>query len=381
MDQIISFFVAGTTLLLAFLIFANINQVDKKVNKWFGAFILCVFIIQFNDLLEKTDFMKTRTFTNDFLGITDFIVAPIFYLSVAYFVQPNRKWRFTDNLHFVPAFIMLFLLLLSLLIDAKEPTSTDKENAQIFITAFNFVFSFQVILYCLMAYKEINIYQKKLFTYSSNIESINLKWLSQVVICVLIITALWLLDNIFKFAKNNIYFDNFASLVYLTGIFYIAYYALKQKEFVPINNQEKTAIETIIESSGFGGNQKKLLSDDDLQKMKSNLLQLMKEKKPFLDPELSLFKLASQLDISSHLISYIINKGFSENFYQFINRYRIEEAKKMIQDPKMEHLSLMGIAFEVGFNSKTVFNTTFKKSTNQTPSEFKKALMASIQND
>ncbi|MFZ0597901.1 MAG: helix-turn-helix domain-containing protein, partial [Flavobacterium sp.] len=62
----------------------------------------------------------------------------------------------------------------------------------------------------------------------------------------------------------------------------------------------------------------------------------------------------------------------------FINRYRIEEAKKMIQDPNMEHLSLMGIAFEVGFNSKTVFNTTFKKSTNQTPSEFKKAIIASI---
>ena len=99
----------------------------------------------------------------------------------------------------------------------------------------------------------------------------------------------------------------------------------------------------------------------------------MDNKKPFLDPELSLFKLASQLDISSHLLSYVINNGCDENFHQFINRYRIEEAKKMIQDSGMQHLSLMGIAFEVGFNSKTVFNTTFKKSTNQTPSEFKKS--------
>ena len=119
---------------------------------------------------------------------------------------------------------------------------------------------------------------------------------------------------------------------------------------------------------------KKLISDDELREMKSILIQVMDNKKPFLDTELSLFKLASQLDISSHLLSYIINNGCNENFYQFINRYRIEEAKKMIQDPKMEHLSLMGIAFEVGFNSKTVFNTTFKKITNQTPSEFKKAI-------
>lgn len=378
MDQFISFFVAGTTLLLAFLIFANVNQVDKKVNRWFGTFILCLFIIQFNDLLEKTGFLKTRTFTNDFLGITDFIVAPVFYLSVVYFVKPNRKWRFTDNLHFVLAFIMLLLLLLSLLIDVKEPTIADQENAQIFITIFNFIFCFQVIIYCIMAYREINLYQKKLFTYSSNVDSINLKWLKQVVICVLIIAALWLIDNVFKFAKTYIYFDHFASLIYLAGIFYIAYYSLKQKEFIPLNNQEKTAIETIIENSVFEGNQKKLLSDDDLQQMKSNLLQLMNDKKPFLNPELSLFKLATQLNISSHLLSYIINKGCNENFYQFINRYRIEEAKKMIQDPNMEHLSLMGIAFEVGFNSKTVFNTTFKKSTNQTPSEFKKAIIDSI---
>lgn len=379
MDQLINFFVAGTTLLLAFLIFANINQVDKKVNSWFGAFILCVFVIQFNDLLEKTGFLKIRTITNDFLGLTDFIVAPVFYLSVSYFVQPNRKWRFTDNLHFVPAFIMLFLLLLSLLLDTKQTTIADQENAQIFITVFNFIFCLQVITYCIFAYREINIYQKNLFNYSSNVDSINLKWLKQVVICALVIAALWLIDNIFKFAKTNIYFDNFAGFVYLTGIFYIAYYSLKQKEFHSLNNQEKSAIQTlIIDNSGFEGNQKKLLSDHDLQEMKSDLLQLMKDKKPFLNPELSLFKLASQLNISSHLLSYIINKGCNENFYQFINRYRIEEAKKMIHDPNMEHLSLMGIAFEVGFNSKTVFNTTFKKSTNLTPSEFKKAIITSI---
>jgi hypothetical protein len=72
MDQLISFFVAGTALLLAFLIFANINQSNCRANRWFGLFIFCIFIIQFNDLLEKTQFLKTRMLINDFLGITDF---------------------------------------------------------------------------------------------------------------------------------------------------------------------------------------------------------------------------------------------------------------------------------------------------------------------
>jgi AraC-like DNA-binding protein len=376
MEQLVSSLVAGPTLLLAFLIFANLNKVKSRVNRWFGSFILCVFLIQFNDLLEKTEFLRTRMPINDFLGITDLIVAPVFYFSVAHFVKPDRKWRVRDNLHFAFAFIILVLLLLSLLIEVKQPlTDTDKKNAVVFITVFNVIFCFQVISYSIMAYREITAYQKNLFLYTSNMDAINLEWLKQVVVCVLIITGLWVTDISFKLAKNNVFFDNFASLIYLGAIFFIAYFSLKQKEVFQLNKQEKKEIDSIIiENASLEGTRKKLISDDELKEMKFKLIQVMDNKKPFLDVELSLFKLASQLDISSHLLSYIINNGCNENFYQFINRYRIEEAKKMIQDPDMEHLSLMGIAFEVGFNSKTVFNTTFKKITNQTPSEFKKAI-------
>jgi len=376
MNQLVSSLVAGPTLLLAFLIFANLNKVNSRVNRWFGSFILCVFIIQFNDLLEKTEFLRTRMPINDFLGITDLIVAPVFYFSVAHFVKPDRKWRIRDNFHFLLAFIILALLLLSLLVEIKQPqTDTDKKNAVVIITVFNLIFCFQVISYGIMAYREITAYQKNLVLYTSNMDAINLKWLQQVVVCVLIITGLWLTDISFKLAKNNVFFDNFASLIYLGAIFFIAYFSLKQKEVFPLNKQEKKEIDAIIiENESLDGPRKKLISDDELKEMKSMLIQVMEDKKPFLDAELSLFKLASQLDISSHLLSYIINNGCNENFYQFINRYRVEEAKKFIQDPAMEHLSLMGIAFEVGFNSKTVFNTTFKKITNQTPSEFKKAI-------
>ncbi|CAD0007774.1 helix-turn-helix domain-containing protein [Flavobacterium chungangense] len=380
MDQLFSFFVAGTTLLLAFLIFANINQLNSRVNRWFGFFILCIFLIQFNDLLEKTEFMKTRMLINDFLGLTDFIVAPVFYFSVIYFIQPNRKWRIKDNFHFAFAFIIFLLLLLSLLVDAPAPTAADKKNAVLIITVFNLIFCLQVILYCIAAYREITFYQKNLFLYTSNVSAINLAWLQKVVVCVLIITGLWLMDNFFKLAKTNSSFDHFASLFYLIGVFFIAYYSLKQKEIPSLNQQEKKEMDVIIlENFNVESNEKKLISDINLQEMKSVLIEVMNNQKPFLNPELSLFKLALQLNISSHQLSYIINKGFNENFYQFINRYRIEEAKKLIQDPKMQHLNLIGIAFEVGFNSKTVFYTTFKKNTNQTPSEFKKENVALAQ--
>ncbi|WP_281979263.1 helix-turn-helix domain-containing protein [Tenacibaculum mesophilum] len=98
----------------------------------------------------------------------------------------------------------------------------------------------------------------------------------------------------------------------------------------------------------------------------------MKTKHLYLDNNINLASLAEEMQITSHQLSYVINNGFNQNFYQFINSYRIEKAKKLLMDKSSEKLSILGIAFESGFSSKTAFNTTFKKLTNQTPSEFKK---------
>jgi AraC-like DNA-binding protein len=77
------------------------------------------------------------------------------------------------------------------------------------------------------------------------------------------------------------------------------------------------------------------------------------------------------MNITSHQLSYVINTGFNENFFRFINQYRVEKAKELLLLEEMNRLSILGIAFESGFNSKTSFNTTFKKFTGQTPSAFK----------
>jgi len=95
----------------------------------------------------------------------------------------------------------------------------------------------------------------------------------------------------------------------------------------------------------------------------------METQKPYLDSELNLIKLSELLSVSTHHLSYVINTGFEKNFFQYINEFRIDYAKKLLKGN--QKLSILGIAYESGFNSKTSFNTTFKKFTNQTPSEFK----------
>ena len=98
----------------------------------------------------------------------------------------------------------------------------------------------------------------------------------------------------------------------------------------------------------------------------------MTEEKPYLDPELSLQKLAHRLGITKEDLSQIINERLDCNFKNFINEYRIREAKEKLLDPKENEFVLMKIAFDVGFNSKSVFNASFKKFTGMSPSQYRK---------
>ena len=100
------------------------------------------------------------------------------------------------------------------------------------------------------------------------------------------------------------------------------------------------------------------------------LTKLMKEKHPYLDPNLRVHNLAAMLNVTPHVVSKAINMKASVNFYDFVNTYRIEEFKKRVTSKGYEHLTLLGIAYDVGFNSKTSFNRIFKNHTGLTPSEY-----------
>ena len=96
----------------------------------------------------------------------------------------------------------------------------------------------------------------------------------------------------------------------------------------------------------------------------------MSEERPYTNVGLTLNELAKMLNISPHLLSKIINEVYEKNFFDFINSYRIEEFKTRFEDPKNRQYTMLAIAFEVGFNSKTAFNRAFKKMTQQSPREY-----------
>ncbi len=108
----------------------------------------------------------------------------------------------------------------------------------------------------------------------------------------------------------------------------------------------------------------------DLEKIQEQLTELMEKQKVYLDPDLRLSMLADELNISPHQLSRILNESYRMNFNEFINMFRIKEASRLLTDQPQR--TVISIAFEVGFNTKSAFNKQFLKFTGSTPAVFRK---------
>ena len=144
--------------------------------------------------------------------------------------------------------------------------------------------------------------------------------------------------------------------------------ALQKPYFFSFSETENSADE--ISSSTLTS----VTNSESIEKEKKaqDLLNYMRNKKAYLEPELTLEQLASQLALKPRVLSQTINEILGQNFYDFINRYRIEEAARLLTNPKDKKITILEVLYEVGFNSKSSFNTLFKKYTGLTPTEFRK---------
>jgi AraC-like DNA-binding protein len=158
--------------------------------------------------------------------------------------------------------------------------------------------------------------------------------------------------------------------LYLLSVFFLAYFSLQQKEIFDFSQSELKELSSIkIDKK----ENLKRVSDIRMIELNGKLKTLMQSEKLYLENNLSLPKLARKLEATSNETSFLINELYQENFYNFINKHRIEEAKMLLLSDKYNQLNILGIAYESGFNSKTTFNTTFKKYVGMSPREFLKS--------
>ncbi|MBW6498254.1 MAG: helix-turn-helix domain-containing protein [Bacteroidales bacterium] len=227
-------------------------------------------------------------------------------------------------------------------------------------------------VYFWVTFMKINKIRKSILNNYSTTKDINLEWLKTLIYIfgliwsALIITAV--IHHVFHYFSMTFCTDGlFLSLS--AFIILVGFFGLRQKEI--FTRFQEPDIEFVTDPKVKYQNIP--LSETEMADYIAKINGIMEQKKPYLDPELTLPALAALIDIPSYQLSRVINEKFGRNFFDFINGYRVNEVKEKINDPAFQNLSILGIAFECGFNSKSAFNRIFKKMTGLTPSEYKKS--------
>lgn len=267
------------------------------------------------------------------------------------------------DLWFLIPFVAYFIYYLSFyedgLYDARKYLSTGIEFSEhigewIFETGINI--GFLVASLCIL-----RNYHKQIRESYSDLKKISLTVTRNLIsICFVVygFEALLILLLLTGVPIADLYYNIIYTLFVLT-LFAFGYNELIYSHFVavPMLKEEKYKKSNLKTDSSI------LIAD--------NLKRYMHEQKPYLNSELTLKNLAELVGEQAHILSQVINENFEQNYYEFINSYRIEEAKRILKESAYQNYTLTAIGFEVGFNSKSAFYAAFKKSTGTTPAKYK----------
>lgn len=312
------------------------------------------------------DFQNTKI--NYLLIDMSLILGPLVYFYVKSITNPDFKFRKKDLWHATPWLLYAVLQLFIYIYDSQQPGFDDVQNGVLF-SKINFTIGFYMMIlgiisrsvYFFYAAKTFYEFRSKIRQFFSNTYKVELNWLRNFLVVYL---ALFILRIGFIFTNQFLYQMNWTQnwwwyliasmvLVYLgmMGIF-ADLGKLSELEFVEPKESEQED------------------KSEELFPLKEKVKDYMDEEKVFLNPDLTLTELSKMLEIPTNQLSKVINAGFGKNFNDFINTYRVEEVKNALSDPAYSHFSVLGIAFECGFNSKATFNRVFKRVTGHSPTEY-----------
>jgi AraC-like DNA-binding protein len=310
------------------------------------------------------------------------LLGPFLFMYLEALVTNKNRILFKDLLHLSP----FILFNLYIWISSFFPVVAPKLNMEKIGLEFHppVLFLFFLILtaisgpiYFLLTIKLFSKLDIQIFNNFSSTENIDLSWIRKLVLVFGIVwtalIAVTVIHHVFHLFSMAFCTDGlFLSLSVF--VILIGYFGLKQK-IIYGNEVITVTIAPDHKQNRYAGSR---IDNSEEEKLADQLKEHFDTAKPYLDPDLTLAQLADQIGISSHLLSQVINKRFNLNFFDFVNQYRVEEFKRRIVNPAYENFSLLGIAFDCGFNSKSAFNRIFKKVTNLTPSQYKQAKKQSL---
>ena len=340
------------------LLFFTVRSKNKRANIFLSLFLWSIAIQFLNDILDEMRFEEE-------FGFSLFIVEPFLFslplLFIYLLTTINREIKRWHYLLFIPGVFHNILLHLNESFIQESLLTT----SELFIY-------FMEILLLIYAYRMLSAHNEGITHYYSDLENRTLKWLKSIFALNILIHFLsistFLFDlSAFQIFENSV--DIFALGLWIFMIFWVAQNGFSQPEifkrrlFADINDAIQNSDSEEIQNT----------SKEDIQKFNDIKAQIEK-RELFINPKINLRLLSDELELKEKEVSRLINFHSKTNFYKFINKFRVEKFKRLVESGDASKYTIMGLAHKAGFNSKSSFYEAFKLIEGTTPLQYLKNL-------
>ncbi|MEZ5147013.1 MAG: helix-turn-helix domain-containing protein [Bacteroidales bacterium] len=346
----------------------------RKKNKTTADTVLAIWLI-----FLGLDYLRSYfIFEKDILFLLGFgytlpaLNAPFLFVYVYFLTSPKAKFNPKKLLHLIP--FVLYNLYLASFLYFKSPAErydffheTSLADRPLLFKIFEGLMIIIMPVYVVGIVRYLRKHLQDLRNRFSCRDKIDLSWVNYLLISVVVLWTVIIVTKIVTGYYNDMkYNDTLLTMYYfeLIIIVIIGYFGFHQEvilgKFYDPNIKDKQVKK--YSSSG--------LSEDGADLARTKLINFMDQEKPYLISDLTLDKLSEMVHIPAHHISQVINDKLDKNFYEFVNHYRVKEVKRLIEENHGEKYTLLSIAHDSGFNSKSTFNSIFKKYTHLTPKEY-----------
>ena len=388
------FFVHG--LVYAILLWRKGIVNETRSDKWLSIFLfLCILYIA-PWMIGFAGWYDTQPY-RDILFYLPFqqlyFIGPVIFFYVQSLLNPSFRFGKKEWLHLLPGILYLLFSIIMVVTDKlvlKKYYFLANGQDPDFDTWYQLTGFASMLFYFFLSLRYYNLYKKLIVQVVSYAELVSFRWVRNFLVAFLIMLFVKIVFFILEEITDLSYWDTwwyflvFAILFYYIAISGYANSVETKVAFKPhlltyrptllLNySPSLTLTESVTEEAeiiAIGPASKDSVADEVLTEWKPKLLRLMQEEKIYEDPELTLTQVAKQLQSNPSFISMVVNRGFGLNFNDFINQFRIEAVKEMLKKGEHKKQTLLGIAYECGFNSKATFNRAFKKVTGLTPKEW-----------
>lgn len=354
--EILFLFFAFQAFLFSLFFFIK-RKGDKVSNSILGVYLLLFGCNIIYNVLYWSKLIFTPEYIHFFGLLTNLwlLYPPLIYLYTRRVVE-QKKFSLKDTVHLIPLLISIVFHFRFYVLSASEKL-TVMSNGTLGDYVINLKYNFIVVMFLMIFYTILTYVSFKKSTLGRN-KTRWLRWLLGSFACyVFAMTTYFILSRLGLIHTGHDYFITY-TLVFFIAL--VAYFGFVQPTIFDGKSMDAVLPFKKYQNTG--------LTQAHSNELKDNLLQYMKTEKPYLESNLRLNDLARQLNLSRHHTSQIINEHFDTNFFDFINTYRIEEAKNLLSEN--DDLNITDIIYSSGFNNRASFYKTFKKHTSMTPREF-----------